>query len=421
MSEQLVEPRSGIIRLVFATLLTGVVAGVGGMLLALLLHAIQHFAFGYSPNAIISKESFLEGVSAANASRRLYVLIFCGLIAGIGWYLLYRFGKPLISIANAVKNPYKPMPFFSTLIHALLQIITVALGSPLGREVAPREVGAIGAGWLAQRFHLTVAETRILVACGAGAGLAAVYNVPLGGAVFALEVLLGAFSLELLIPAICTSSIAALVAWIGLGNESQYHLPPLDITSGLVIWSVICGPLFGIAANLFTRIMTQARKQARRNWQMPVFCLLNFAILGLLAAWFPQLLGNGKGPAQITFDSEITLYLASGLLLLKLLAIWGSLRSGAEGGLLTPGLSNGALLACIFGIIWNHFWPGTAIGAFAIVGAAAFLASSMKMPITAVVLILEFTRVNHDFLIPILFAVTGSIATSTLINKKFGS
>lgn len=421
MSEQLVEPRSGIIRLVFATLLTGVVAGVGGMLLALLLHAIQHFAFGYSPNAIISKESFLEGVSAANASRRLYVLIFCGLIAGIGWYLLYRFGKPLISIANAVKNPHKPMPFFSTLIHALLQIITVALGSPLGREVAPREVGAIGAGWLAQRFHLTVAETRILVACGAGAGLAAVYNVPLGGAVFALEVLLGAFSLELLIPAICTSSIAALVAWIGLGNESQYHLPPLDITSGLVIWSVICGPLFGIAANLFTRIMTQARKQARRNWQMPVFCLLNFAILGLLAAWFPQLLGNGKGPAQITFDSEITLYLASGLLLLKLLAIWGSLRSGAEGGLLTPGLSNGALLACIFGIIWNHFWPGTAIGAFAIVGAAAFLASSMKMPITAVVLILEFTRVNHDFLIPILFAVTGSIATSTLINKKFGS
>ncbi len=116
MSEQQVDSRSGIIRLAFATLLTGIAAGIGGMLLALLLHAIQHFAFGYSPNAIISKESFLEGVSAANASRRLYVLIVCGLIAGIGWYLLYRFGKPLISIANAVKNPHKPMPFFSTLI-----------------------------------------------------------------------------------------------------------------------------------------------------------------------------------------------------------------------------------------------------------------------------------------------------------------
>ncbi|MCC3701794.1 chloride channel protein [Rouxiella badensis] len=419
MSEQHVEPRSGTLSLIIATLLTGIAAGIGGMLLALLLHAIQHLAFGYSPDAIISQESFLEGVSAANASRRFYVLVSCGLIAGIGWYLLYRFGKPLVSIAHAVKNPQKPMPFFSTLVHALLQIITVALGSPLGREVAPREVGAIGAGWLSQRFRLTPAETRVMVACGAGAGLAAVYNVPLGGAVFTLEVLLGAFSWELLIPAVCTSSIAALVAWAGLGNESQYHLPELNITSGLVIWSVICGPLFGIAANAFTRVMTQARKQAKRNWQMPVFCLLNFAILGLLSAWFPQLLGNGKGPAQITFDNQTTLYLAAALLVLKLLVIWGSLRSGAEGGLLTPGLSNGALLACILGGVWDSFWPGTSIGAFAIVGAAAFLASSMKMPITAVVLILEFTRVNHDFLIPILFAVTGSIATSALINKKW--
>lgn len=419
MSEQYNPPRSGIVSLVFATLLTGIAAGIGGMLLALLLHAIQHFAFGYSPNAIISDESFLQGVSAAQASRRVWVLVACGLIAGTGWYLLYRFGKPLVSIANAVKSPGKTMPFWSTLIHALLQIITVALGSPLGREVAPREVGAISAGWMAQRFRLTPSETRVMVACGAGAGLAAVYNVPLGGAVFTLEVLLGAFSWELLIPAICTSSIAALVAWAGLGNESQYHLPLLNITSGLIVWSIICGPLFGIAANLFTRVMNQARKNAKRNWQMPLFCLLNFAIIGLLSVGFPQLLGNGKGPAQISFDSEITLALAGGLLLLKLLIIWGTLRSGAEGGLLTPGLSNGALLACIFGVVWNHFWPGTALGAFAIVGAAAFLATSMKMPITAVVLILEFTRVNQDFLIPILFAVTGSIATSMLINKRF--
>ncbi len=161
--------------------------------------------------------------------------------------------------------------------------------------MAPREVGAIGAGWLSQRFRLTVAETRIMVACGAGAGLAAVYNVPLGGAVFTLEVLLGAFSLELLIPAICTSSIAALVAWIGLGNESQYHLPPLEITSGLVIWSVICGPLFGIAANLFTRVMTHARKNARRNWQMPVFCLLNFAISGYWRPGFRSCWATAKG------------------------------------------------------------------------------------------------------------------------------
>ncbi len=94
------------------------------------------------------------------------------------------------------------MPILTTAVHAVLQILTVALGSPLGREVAPREIGAIFAGWLAHRAGLSVREQQVMVACGAGAGLAAVYNVPLGGALFVLEVLLGTFSLDVVIPAV---------------------------------------------------------------------------------------------------------------------------------------------------------------------------------------------------------------------------
>ena len=114
-------------------------------------------------------------------------------MAGLGWWALYRFGRPLVSIRQAVKSDDPRMPLVSTTVHALLQIVTVALGSPLGREVAPREIGSALAGWLSRRAGLSVAQSRIMVACGAGAGLAAVYNVPLGGAVFVLEVLLGTF------------------------------------------------------------------------------------------------------------------------------------------------------------------------------------------------------------------------------------
>jgi len=89
----------------------------------------------------------------------------------------------------------------------------------------------------------------------------------------------------------------------------------------------------------------------------------------------------------------------------------GALRAGAEGGLLTPGLANGALMAVVVGQIWNLFWPGVSVGAGAIVGAAAFLSSSMQMPLKAVLLVMEMTRVNHDFLMPILLAVAGSYAT----------
>jgi H+/Cl- antiporter ClcA len=337
------------------------------------------------------------------------VLTICGLVAGLGWWALYRFGRPLVSIRQAVKSDDPQMPLASTTVHALLQIVTVALGSPLGREVAPREIGSALAGWLSRRAGLSVAQSRIMVACGAGAGLAAVYNVPLGGAVFVLEVLLGTFGWPALVPAIVTSSIAALVAQVGLGDEHQYLVPSMTVSASLVAWSVVSGPIFGAAAWGFTELMKRSRAVAPKDWRLPVLSLLNFAIIGVLAMHFPQLLGNGKGPASLAFDGDLTISLAAMLLVLKVVITASSLRAGAEGGLLTPGLANGALLAIVLGGMWSAFWPGASLGAFAVVGATAFLAASMQMPITAVVLMFEFTRVSQDFLIPVLFAVGGAL------------
>ena len=399
------------------TLLTGIGAGLGGMLLALLLHAIQHVAYGYSVAHAISAESFLQGVDAAAPERRVLVLAICGLVAGLGWWALYRFGRPLVSIRQAVKSDDPQMPLASTTVHALLQIVTVALGSPLGREVAPREIGSALAGWLSRRAGLSVAQSRIMVACGAGAGLAAVYNVPLGGAVFVLEVLLGTFGWPALVPAIVTSSIAALVAQVGLGDEHQYLVPSMTVSASLVAWSVVCGPIFGAAAWGFTELMKRSRAAAPKDRRLPVLSLLNFAIIGVLAMHFPQLPGNGKGPAGLAFDGNLTMALAAMLLVLKVVITTSSLRAGAEGGLLTPGLANGALLAVVLGGAWSLFWPGASSGAFAVVGATAFLAASMQMPMTAVVLVFEFTRVSQDFLIPVLFAVGGAVLSFQALAK----
>ncbi|WP_321820354.1 MULTISPECIES: chloride channel protein [unclassified Burkholderia] len=396
-------------RMAAVTILTGIGAGVGGMLLALLLHAIQHVAYDYSLAHVVGTESFLTGVSQADPQRRLAVLVVCGLVAGGGWWALYRYGRPLVSIRRAVRAADPRMPFVSTTVHALLQIVTVALGSPLGREVAPREIGSLLAGQLAHRAGLTPADCRLMVACGAGAGLAAVYNVPLGGAVFVLEVLLGTFELRALVVAVVTSAIAAAVAWIGLGNEHQYTVPAFVLSTPLVAWSIVCGPLFGFAAYGFVRLTSRARADAPKGRLLPVLALVNFAVIGVLAMRFPQLLGNGKGPASMGFDGTLTIGLAATLLVLKVAIEAGSLRAGAEGGLLTPGLANGALLGVVLGGLWSLVWPGASIGGCALVGATAFLAASMQMPITAVVLLLEFTRANHDSLVPMLLAVAGSL------------
>jgi len=405
--------------LVFVTVAIGVASGLGGMALALLLRLVQHFAYGHGLHAIGSRISFLHEVTAASDLRRFLALCSCGAVAGIGWWLLYRFGTPLVSIRQAVQKG-SDMPFWSTLTHAILQIVTVGLGSPLGREVAPRELGAALATRLCARSNLTPECTRIMIACGAGAGLAAVYNVPFGGTLFTLEVLLGTFNLSTSVAALATCVIATLVAQLGLGNRLQYSVPALAISPSVIAWSLLAGPVLGVAAYLFVKATDTARARAPRNWHRAVWCSLVFPIIGLLAIPFPQLLGNGKGLAQAGFDNEVGLALAATLLLLRVAVLVASLRAGAEGGLLTPGLSIGALLGIILGSFWNHVWPAQSLAGFAIIGGAAFLASSMKMPLTAIVLTVEFTGIGQEFLIPLALAVAGSVSIFHLCRNYAG-
>jgi H+/Cl- antiporter ClcA len=400
------------------TVILGIVVGLASMGLGLLLHLVQHVAYGYSLHPTVSHESFLQGVRASSPARRFLALCVCAAVAGSGWWALYCFGAPLISIKKATEKNGPRMPFLATIVHDLLQIVTVGLGSPLGREVAPREVGAALATQLSERAGLSPDSTRIMIACGAGAGLAAIYNVPLAGALFTLEVLLGTLNWAALLPALATSVIATVVAWIGLGNEAQYAVPQFSISASLVLWSIVMGPLFGFAAYWFVRSTKAAQAHAPKDWRLLSWCAVVFPVIGLLAIPFPQLLGNGKGLAQTGFDNQLGLALAVTLLLLRLLVTVAALRAGATGGLLTPGLTIGALLGIVLGSLWSHAWPGVSLGAFAIIGGAAFLASSMRMPLTAIALIVEFTRIGHDFLIPISLAVAGSVCVFYLCDKR---
>ena len=141
-----------------------------------------------------------------------------------------------------------------------LQIVTAGLGSPLGREVAPRELGAALATRLCARANLTPKCARIVIVCGAGAGLAAIYNVPLRGTLFTLEVLLGTFSVPASVAALSTCVIATLVGWLGLGNRLQYSVLQLAISPSIIVWSLLMGPVIGAA---LTYLYGQLRQPAR--------------------------------------------------------------------------------------------------------------------------------------------------------------
>lgn len=257
-------------------------------------------------------------------------------------------------------------------------------------------------------------DTKIMIACGAGAGLAAVYNVPLGGALFIAEVLLLSFNWSVLLPALVSSTIAVAVSWIGLGNQPQYDLSGLVLSPGIMAWSILTGPVYGLAGYWFSRIANQCRKAAKHNWQLPILCILNFSLIGVLAIFFPAILGNGKSVIHVEFGAVTLMSLSAILFLLRVITTWSSLRAGAEGGLLTPSMAAGALLGGFLGGLWNLYFPGIIPASFAAIGATAMLAASQKMPLTAIVLIFEFTRIDFSFIMPVLFAVCGSLAVCKL-------
>jgi len=389
----------------------GIGAGIGGIALTWLLRAVQRVAYAYPAGLV----PFLDGVEAATHERRFVVMLICGLVVAFAWRVLDRYGRPRVTAAHALEADDPKMPVITTSIHAALQIVTVALGSPLGREVAPREVGAAFGGWLAARAGLSIEQRRTMIACGAGAGLAAVYNVPVAGALFTMEVVLRTRDWRPLLAAIATSVVAAWIGRLGLGDVTQYAVHSFAVDASLILWSVVAGPLIGIAAFAFKRACDRVRLPDRpHEWRIAIAAIVAFACIGVLAGSFPEVLGNGKNPAQLAFDGLFGSTPSAVLLIMKVAVVMMALAVGASGGLLTPSVACGALFATVLGSGWSLLWPGPASGAYALVGAAAFLAAAQSMPLTAIALLFELTHASPGFFVPIILAVAGATVCSRL-------
>lgn len=389
--------------------LIGLGAGLGGAALMELLRAVEHLAWSYNSG------TFLDGVQRTSSTRRVLVLVVGGVVAGGGAVLLA--GRGAGEVSEAIWLREARLPFAASLARAVHSIVIVALGASLGREAAPQQTGAAVASVLSDWARLPEWQRRLLVACGAGAGMAAVYNVPLGGALFALEVLLGTLTLPLVLPALATSSIATAVAWIALPTRPTYAIPSYGVSGSQIVWAIIVGPIAGLAAVAWIRLIARAEALRPSGWLRLVAPIVVFTALGAVAIAYPQLLGNGKNVVQLAFDARLGVVLLAVLLVLKPLATAACLGSGAPGGLFTPTLAYGVLLGGLLGEGWSQIWPGAPLGSYAIIGGAAVLGASMQGPLAAVVLLLELTHHADALMVPILLAV----AEATVLARVLGA
>ncbi len=402
------------IRFWIAVVFTGIGAGLSAALLYVLLQWVQELAWpGSSPG------SLLHAASTGDPWRHVAVLLGAGLLIGLGQLALSGLASGNgIDINAAIWFSAGRLPTLRTLGSAVLSIVIVGMGASLGREGAPKQAGAVFGNLLSERAHLTDEQRRLLVACGAGAGMSAAYGVPLGGALFALEVLRGVLALRLVLPALLASVIAAMVAWLAVPTGPIYLVPAYDSSISIVVWAILIAPIAGVVSVAYVRAIAWADRHRPSGWNRLFTPVMVVGAFGVVSIPFPQLLGNGRDISQLAFTGAVAPLVLLAVLFLKPLATVLFVRCGAPGGLFTPSLTLGAMLGGILGEGWSLLWPGTPPGLYALIGAAAVLAATTQGPISTVVLMIEFTGHPRSFIAPLLIAVSIATLVSRLIEPR---
>jgi chloride channel protein, CIC family len=221
-------------------------------------------AFGYHSG------SFQYGVEQAPAARRVASLLIAGVFGGVGWFLLRRYtsGQPS-EIDESLSHGDVQLSFRRSLGSSVISEVVIGMGASIGREAAPKLLGGAAGSVLAGWGGLSVQRRRLLVACGGGAGLAAVYNVPLAGALFTAEVLLGSISLPVMLPAIVCSAVATATSWVYLPDRAVYTgIPDYRCSVSLMAWALVAGPVGLVSAGYIRLIgwVSYSRARGLRRW-----------------------------------------------------------------------------------------------------------------------------------------------------------
>jgi CIC family chloride channel protein len=308
-----------------------------------------------------------------------------------------------------------------TFAKSLSALFTIASGGSIGREGPLVQLSSVIASAFGRLQHWTTPRLRLLVGCGAAAGIASAYNAPIAGAIFVAEIVLGSMAMEMLGPLIFSSVIATLTVRGFLGPDPLYKIPAFQLNRN---WEILPYLLLGLTAGLiapwFIRLLRATEKLIGRV-KAPVFLkmFVGGLIVGVFAIWHPEVCGNGYSTVSGILRGEWFWQTLALILIFKILATTVTFGSGAVGGVFTPTLFIGASLGFLFGTGTQHTLTSLPVNpsAFALVGMGAFLAAATHAPIMAIVMIFEMT-LDYQIILPLMLACVVGYYTSVSIEKR---
>jgi len=396
--------------------LVGVAGGYGAVGFRYLINFIQSVAYG-------SPEELLSIVGSIPWHMRILIPALGGLIVGPVVYFFAKeakgHGVPEVMYSVALQQGIirKRIVFVKSLVSA----VCIGTGGSVGREGPIVQIGSAVGSTLGQLFRVSANRMRTLVGCGAAAGIAATFNAPIAGSIFALEIILGEFEIASFSPIIISAVSATAISRHYLGDIPAFILPEY------VLHNVMEFPLYallGVFCALVALGFTLFLYRAEDAWDAIKFpeylkAVVGGLIIGSMGLAFPQILGVGYGAIDMALTIQMSGWFMALLILCKILATAITIGSGGSGGIFAPSLFMGAMAGGAFGAVAHQLFPSVAVspGAYAVVGMGAVVAATTHGPLQAILIIFEMTG-DYKIILPLMITCIISTLIATRLCRE---
>lgn len=388
--------------MVVLALLVGCLGGVGAVLFRKLIAAVQELAWNGTPVTV-------ELVRDHTAWQVVLIPAVGGLVVGpLVWFFAREargHGVPEVMEAVAMRGGIiRPR---LVVVKSLASAVSIGTGGSVGREGPIVQIGSALGSSIGQLLRVSGARLRTLVGCGAAAGIAATFNAPIAGPLFAAEVILGEFNVAQFTPIVISSVIATVISRHYLGDIPAFAVPEYAMTSP---WELGIYAVLGIGAAFvgvgFVRALYLTEDVVERLAVPPwLTAALGGAAVGCIGFLHPEVLGVGYESIESALRGDLAVMLLATLLILKVLATSLTLGSGGSGGVFAPSLFIGAMAGGAVGGVAHRWLPEIAAspGAYALVGMGAVVAATTHAPLTAILIIFELTS-DYKIIVPLMAA-----------------
>ena len=329
-------------------------------------------------------------------------------------------GVPEVMEAMALRDGrIRPRVALAKLVASSL---CIASGGSVGREGPVIQIGSSIGSTVGQFLKVNAQRTKVFVACGAAAGIAAAFNAPMAGALFSVEIILADFGVAQFSPIVISSVMATVVSRHFLGNFPAFEVPAYHLVSPLeLIPYAILGLLAGLTALLFTQVLCFFEDFFDDRLRLPgvMKTVLGGLMLGVFGLLVPSVYGVGYNSMNLALHGQLPGLLMLVLVFAKILATSLSLGSGGSGGVFAPSLFIGTMTGGSFGVLVHSLLPtmSASSGAYSIVGMGAVVAGATHAPITAILIIFEMTN-DYKIILPLMISSIIATLLTTKLKKE---